>query len=694
MTLYSGQLPYEYDVKFPITIEQIIGPSGSLLEQSQFVILSELRKFSYDETEGLITSPFGSETGTIYTQDVDYNTVFNFYNNQINPPIPYEPSASGTTLTNPLNPASVCIDFFADIREALRDLGYKITNTEHGFWHNSIVNAGTPTGIRTVRDYISEWITRNFPNSPSGYAQFQDPSNLPDGVMISGTFLRPVPNSGKLLDSTLYFLGGSGTLLDIDFSEIIFQPWPLVRRYWNSSNFSVGRDGLGSQGMFVQTSPIFPCFQRTDGTLISLNGREPNRLNDSYHRYFSQFPDQPYCDHIASGLVRIEGYCLNQNTKFSLNNPISGFVESNNNNLIQPFVYNRGEGRRIGVTDFSSKHFVNDNSLRAYLTPSPISSGVYRVVAQWDKNITPYIAIESGVASISPRMDESYPLYPNLTAYQVFDDCFGYTSYTGEGSANGSGLALLSPFTSNFENCVWQIIAERAQGADFPKGRGLGHDKTNNFFYRHHDDKIIKYNYALDIISYFSIVQPAPDDIDFDGTSFWILNSSLEKVYQLNSTGTFLAEYDLDEGNDVSGRGFAAIDGKYYIFGRYGILPIPANRKIKRIDLANPSIIVDDKEIDLSLVNLTIPIVHTTRFDIMDLIKVTDGTHVQNGYYALVTCANAPYSAGSLLENVFILKIEETESSWLATAKWKVPAFAVDSSFQIGRKLDFCHMHY
>ena len=101
MTLYSGQLPYEYDVKFPITIEQIIGPSGSLLEQSQFVILSELRKFSYDETEGLITSPFGSETGTIYTQDVDYNTVFNFYNNQINPPIPYEPSASGTTLTQP-----------------------------------------------------------------------------------------------------------------------------------------------------------------------------------------------------------------------------------------------------------------------------------------------------------------------------------------------------------------------------------------------------------------------------------------------------------------------------------------------------------------------------------------------------------------------------------------------------------------
>ena len=204
----------------------------------------------------------------------------------------------------------------------------------------------------------------------------------------------------------------------------------------------------------------------------------------------------------------------------------------------------------------------------------------------------------------------------------------------------------------------------------------------------------IKYNYALDIISYFSIVQPAPNDIDFDGTSFWLLRSSLEKVYQLNSTGTLLAEYDLDEGNDVSGRGFAAIDGKYYIFGRYGILPIPANRKIKRIDLANPSIIVDDKEIDLSLVNLTIPIVHTTRFDIMDLIKVTDGTHVQNGYYALVTCANAPYSAGSLLENVFILKIEETESSWLATAKWKVPAFAVDSSFQIGRKLDFCHMYY
>jgi len=78
----------------------------------------------------------------------------------------------------------------------------------------------------------------------------------------------------------------------------------------------------------------------------------------------------------------------------------------------------------------------------------------------------------------------------------------------------------------------------------------------------------------------------------------------------------------------------------------------------------------------------------------MDLIKVTDGTHVQNGYYALITCDNTSYGSLGGLEDVFILKIEETASSWLATAKWKVPAFAVDSSFQIGRKLDFCHMYY
>lgn len=431
MVVASGQYPYEYEAR-DLPIRGPIATSGILLEQGMFVIHAELRLNNQD-------------AGNAYTHLGE--RIPSLYINPIITPSGFEPKADGSTLGGFVGgPGLVDIDNILAMRDALFSSSitglFRWYATDMPWFNESIGRLAL----------LETWFTGLYPESPSGYVRKSVTSF--DG----GTPLRPeltsVINANDHIDTNLHWLGGSGIIFDIDVGEVIFQPFPFFGRI-RGANMNSPIMGV----IQVRSGPIYPAFQKTDGSLITLTGREVRNANVNF-------------DAIASGKLQVDGRALlpqsrlrlvigNSSNYFPTLSPISTFV-----------FFERGARQVDAFGSFPQ----TDHHARTYWSPVVLSSGFYTAVVDNPRTSVARIAVSSGIASFFPPIDhrngfENQELGRCLSAssngalvrfnddgelsngYQVFNDCIWMTNSNGSLSGLGStatiGVFPFSPFNGS-----------------------------------------------------------------------------------------------------------------------------------------------------------------------------------------------------------------------------------------------------
>jgi len=684
MTLASGQLPYDYAhgqgpfrVANPYKTNFPIGPSGVLLEQAAFVITAERRKL------------MKFLNGNAYLDDY-----FLYVNPIISPSGGFEPKANGSTLGNQVYPgAAFIIDHIHDIRASLTNFfTFLSQDTDY-----------------TGDAYRAAWLQAVYPNSPSGYYQATDPDLF---TIVVGQWSHRFPSeTGVITYTNDDVLGASGVLYDVDFGEVMFNPPPHLAAFgivtMHSKKVNGQNDGFG-----VQMYPIFPAFQKTDGTIIPLTNREPVSI--------PQVPDYSIA-HITSGEMRIDGYAIFGKTLLYLGRNGQIFDTTSASFTTGP------EGLRQVL--FGG----NVSGARIFATPTAQSSGVYRIASRNRFIDFPTTTVESGSMSVWPNIVSYWP--NELTAgdqlvgstttrsnlgYHVFDDCIWMTdTAVGVSPTTGfaSGLAILSPFTGHR---MWVRYADQTAIPSIPLGGSTAINKNwsssvgltrlaANTTYRLHPNIqrdftsasgqgiFGKYNDMLDLIATVTtksnIVQPGIADQFPLGTStdltfndywhddsadeYWLSNSqnvgidmwkfdSLFKYvnkYIFNSpSGIFNARGFFNNGNHFLFHGEFGPTGGTNIIGS-GIYPVhilsegtdPYGDDAVIPNCGNAAIYPwEAKPINGA------PFVGFQNFaEILDIFVVPVATHVYPGVYATVSWR---VSAGD--PSIYLVRIEESTSTW------------------------------
>ena len=664
MVMQSGVVPYEYAHRGrrfeskPIPL----GLSGILLEQAQFAITAEIRKWTGDDHD---LQPFH-----VYTHM------------EVVPSGPYEPKAIGTTLDNAINPgAAIFIDNILECRLAL--------NTLLAFYEAD-TNLGT-------YQYRAAWLQALFPESTSGFISGFDEQAFFDGV---GHWRHRMPSESGIIDYVSdEVLGSSGVLYDIDFAEVMFNPAPhIVGLGFDDAH---GRRTNGTVDTFsVQEYPLFPAFQRLNGSIVGLTGREPTNLS-TYNT-----------SHVASGTVRLYGYMLKPQTQLMLSK------------------------QRIfdGVVDFTvvaegirAPYNPNVPTTVLFITPTTQGSGVYRIGAANRFVDFPNATIESGVFSQWPTMQlywsSDHPTNSTTTTanggYHIFNDCIWMTDVADTSSFGGpnfgypSGLAILSPYTGHR---MWVRYADmtpytvdRLLGAlrDFNWGgsRGLERVSSNNIY---RTSPLIqrptspasgqftfaRYDDMLDFVTLFTTTSSSPNadnlvplggdtaavhDFWFNGSNYFIAAGQFVgfDMWKFDSSFHYVTKYIFNRPSGIHNARGAYVAGKDVLF--HGILDnggvnfatsgiFPINFITDGSDPFDNSAnlgVVGEAEISygtVKYINGQSKLGVAQSAEIMDLFEVTSATHVVPGVYAIVRFKlnTSPFDGGDL----YLLRIEEVANSW------------------------------
>lgn len=455
MVVSSGQrVPYLYDAPlavrardgaWPGPVTPNIDVSGVTIEQAMFVYNAELRKWG---------GGFGS------------SFIYNLYSHPDIAPSGFEPKANGDTLTGLVGGvASIpSVDNIEQMRDNLRSL-FREYADDSGY---------------DRFDFLEAWLISAYPESPSGALVVVD---LGFGSsFINRTFLRPAAEhvaNGDFIDTDPHWLGGSGVFFDIDWGEVIFNPFPFPSVDYF---FAPGADNFR-----LTFGPITPQFQTTTGNLPSV---VVSRYNNDLNAFFGLNTN---FDAIASGRVQIDGYVFGSGTIMEL-------VSGNDNNYFPTL---------DGTTDFED-HIDglrrvnttgdNDPSARCYRTPTAQTSGLYRLATYNPRSAFPTTAIESGFVSFWPEgrvvlsdtgelisgnfidgqqssetSDGGLILSPALAnGFHVFDDAIWITSDNtggGSGNLNSRGLFVISPHNGS---PVWYRPAETVVASNGNYGPGPG----------------------------------------------------------------------------------------------------------------------------------------------------------------------------------------------------------------------------
>jgi len=669
MVLQSGIPPYEYAigkgsfrVPEPYSARPAIGPSGILLEQAQFIITAEMRKF-----RRLVSSHILSD-------------FFVYINPAIAPSGPYEPKANGSTLGNEVAPASLSyIDVIQDTRSALE----------------SLFNFYTNDSDYSNEDFLKGWFQSAYPDSPSGFYFAPE-------FFTTGHNAHRFPSEVGIIDYNVTdVLGSSGVLYDIDFGEVMFNPAPFFSRSDYRTAHGRRGDTNANDTFMVLCAPIFPSFQKTDGSLVPLTGREPVLL--SGNEFYATDP-------IFSGVVRFDGYALREQTSIAL-----------------------GHGIKFNTDDFdffmdsirSLSLGGNAETTRIFSTPRSQGSGVYRVAGINRFANFSFTTIESGIFSYWPTPAAAWPSDSIITntnsniGYQVFDDTLWMTdrntqaSYAGSNFGYPSGLALLSPFTFT---SLWVRYADQTPIASqvtfgaFPVSDsgnwstfvGLTRPSPNNIYRLHPTTqrpfasnsgqlRLGRYNDVLDlsaaITSTSDVTQPniANQFPVNDGAFFfdlwhdpiadeyWVSNGNTPgnggfPYWKFDSTFKYLNKYvPLVSSGLVQDRG-VNIGGKQYVFygGQNGtdigsgLIPMDVVT-----DGTDP--FSDDGSAPscgtvqfgmVKYINGAPFIGHATSAQIMDVIEISGATHLRDGIYAIIAWVK------SGIKSLYIIRIEESTNYW------------------------------
>jgi hypothetical protein len=655
MVLTSGNPPYEYAVrKLPFKVPNpyasnaAIGGSGILLEQAQFIVTAEIRKFTKFDDSSFLPDFF------VYVNPV------------ITPSGPYEPKANGSTLGNLLNPEGlIFIDPIIELRNALELMFFNYAQ-DTTFFNNEV---------------RSDWLQNAYPQSASGFYD--------DQATDIGFYRHREPSeTGPILYNSDEVLGSSGVLFDIDYGEVMFQPYPYIARALSINPY--GRRSNNSVTIYnIQGMPIWPDFQKTTGAFTGTNGREPTNgigLSTEITR------------HIGSGKIRLDGYVLLPSSTYSIGDIFS-------------FPYNfphTADGVRQ-VFDGG-----NVGTSRVFITPIAAASGVYRMLAKNYKVNVPLTAVESGTISIWPRVDNgryygtaqgviNYNTIANENSnngYHVFDSTIWMTDRTPTSTDFPSGLVIVSPWTGHQ---LWLRYADQNSGilgSNWSTHIGLERPLTN-VIYRSHPQSIAgttspflqtysvhQYNDMLDYIGDFTsdgnpntppLVggQEPVTDLFTDGTSYFFLGAAGSGLTQLNNTFTYVSSWAFEsnagpgQGSGTGSRAFFG-NGNYYFYipeqggvgvGGYdmqssGILQFSFGAA-NRLNFVDMKLVRGEKYFGARL-----PLVY--RYD--DIIEVISSPHLTPGIWAMVSIA---FPGDSILNN-YLMRIEEKTDYWEVQAIMRV----------------------
>jgi hypothetical protein len=279
MGVTSGTIPYEYDGPIPFTISREmpdIGMSGILFEQAHFVLAAEIRRWSQQ------FSPTGDEPIT------------KFVNKEAN--ILAASEASGCVphfLTHPPTypGGSNYVDNIIEMRDMLGSLWLDIFNDQD----------------YDLNDLRIDWLNNICPNPSGENGDFKNREPTLDEVDILCRLMTLAPQES--------ILGSSGVLYDIDLCEVRWQPYPrfVQTTFLNAHNAEDSGGGFTGPKFGILARPIFPCFQRTNGTLIGLNSRDAaltfsvaGRVLPFHDAEFEEQDGTGY-DSVGSGLQKWDG---------------------------------------------------------------------------------------------------------------------------------------------------------------------------------------------------------------------------------------------------------------------------------------------------------------------------------------------------------------------------------------------------
>src|SRR5689334_810753 len=454
MVTASGQFPYQYDGDLPVRQKRggwpgvnvpNIGPSGDLFEQGMFVISSELFKWGIDDLDTLMY------TGYWHPNIVGSGFV---------------PKGNGQTFVGHVGGRSLLltVDNIVQMR----------TNLEFLFTRYSLDSDYFGS------QFLESWLSTAYPESPSGHFSFfydviNDLYNTQDATWLRPTLDNPFTVGDFVLDTDMHWLGGSGMIFDVDYGEVLFNPFPFPRKYFNLV------PAVGTHAFSF--GPLYPLVQTTAGTL-------PSVLSSRYQSDIIQggLKAETNFDAIQSGYLQMDGYGILPATLIRLTTGNdSNFY--NDIGTVSDFDFFGSGARR--VADGAG---LADGTARVYLSPQAQSSGMYRVSLSNPKNLVPFASIPSGYASFFPggdllpiaissndMLDKSITITSDgylkidprsSKGFHIMDDALWITSPNAtslSGTFNTKGLYVSSPFTGEL---VWYRPAERilATSGNMPGG--------------------------------------------------------------------------------------------------------------------------------------------------------------------------------------------------------------------------------
>jgi len=453
MVVASGQLPYHYDGELPVRQRRggwpglevpNIGPSGDMFEQGMFVLNAELRKWDFHSLSNLTyqaySCPNVASSG-------------------------FEPKANGQTFQGHVGRQPLLtINNLQQMRDNLEVFLFGQYEIDSDY---------------DASDFLYSWLTSAYPASPSGYPQFFYDWDFNFGVEFPATWLRPVledvTNGNFVTDTDLHWLGGSGVLFDIDYGEVLFNPFPFPRETFHFSP--------ASNNILFSFGPIYPLLQTSAGIIPSIDAARYQTDID-----IGTFKTQTNFNAIQSGYLQMDGYMLLPGTLFRL-------TTGNDSNYF---------GTLSSTTDFnffvSGQRAVadgagyNDGTARVYIEAIPQNSGMYRVNTTNPKSVIPFTSIPSGYVSFWPNGDTFSGIFSSnrmldrsvsitsdgglkldpreSTGFHVLDDAFwiaGPNASALSGTFITKGLTVMSPYNGEM---IWYRPAERviATSGNMPGG--------------------------------------------------------------------------------------------------------------------------------------------------------------------------------------------------------------------------------
>ena len=658
MVLQSGVRPYCFDYPMPYNIgNDPSGQIGFLIEQAMWVAVAEKRRLTPDD------DPDIDSFKLVLYEPPGLNATFQNF----------EPTPEGSIFGTPMGEFdplwAAVLDYIVDTRNALRSMFGEFDSE----YDTDEIEA----------DFLNNW----YPGS-SGQVFLLSPENTVSGphareeIQLDVEFVFPtieeVPTEVCSLD--INSLGGSGVLFDRDYGELIYNPYPWVAE----TRLGSVADGIGFDSDFrerasVVMKPIYPMFQKTNGSLITVNSREAIGVA-------GWTPSTPWSiDQLALGRVRIDGDNFTADTEFLISQEdLRDVVETTDMTFVSHFSAPDSVVSRPRNYD-QENQIVDSGS--AFCSPSAKSEGLYRIAAVNRFTNFPNTTIESGLISTYPQPSSllGFNYRDSDTqqfneGYEVFDEGFWINE--------GSGLALISPLTGR---AMYTRLADHfgaARGVNgnptgiaggWQRGHGMlvvggsvyktesTSSSVGTFRIAAFDEETLDYQNNLE----HTFVSSGPStvtDLEHDGTDFWVMDSSASagEIYQFDgSTFAFIHQWEATSIPFSKDKLFW-IPSMSQFFVKTGGASSP--QELIPITFPPPPTSIPTTGTAKPITNFLGGAIR----DVYDIIEVNGATTIDDGIYALCNVSGVIGGGVGYTSDVVICRIEEGASEWFVRSQLKV----------------------